>query len=285
MLFSGHSVAEKILTATKKHIRERNLVPGLGVILVGEDEPSHLYVGIKERRAQELGIYFEKKIFTSDITEAAVEAAIREMNANEKLHGIIVQLPLPEHLNTERLISAIDPLKDTDGFHPVTIEKYLAGDAGDLPVFPRAMIELVRVARAKEASDGKKALAIVNSELMGRVLKQALEQEGLEADYIFSSDKEKIKELEAKQAVILTAAGVPGIVSAQQAEPGAVFVDGGISYDANGQVIGDVRRDDGVYRKDVFVTPVPGGVGPVTVAVLLARVTEAALRSSLEKAK
>ncbi len=285
MLFSGHSVAEKILTATKKQIHERNLVPGLGVILVGEDEPSHLYVGIKERRAQELGIYFEKKIFASDVTEEAVEAAIKEMNVNEKLHGIIVQLPLPEHLNTEKLIGAIDPLKDTDGFHPVTIEKYLAGDTGDLPVFPRAMIELVRVARAKETDKRKKALAIVNSELMGKVLKQALEQEGLEAEYVFSSDTEEIKELAPKQAIILTAAGVPGIVSAEQAEPGAVFVDGGISYDADGQVIGDVRRDDGVYRTDIFVTPVPGGVGPVTVAVLLARVTEAALRFSFEKAQ
>jgi methylenetetrahydrofolate dehydrogenase (NADP+)/methenyltetrahydrofolate cyclohydrolase len=279
MFLTGQPVAQKILEATKIQIDEKGIRPGLGVILVGSDAPSHLYVGIKERRAQELGITFEKKLFPASATTEEIQAAIQEMNNNDDINGIIVQLPLPENFDTESIIATIDPSKDTDGFHPETIEKFLAGDNERLPVFPRAMLELVRVARAEEGTQGKKALAIVNSDLMGKVLAQALTEEGLESQYIFGREKEKIAELEPGQSVILTAVGNPGIISAEQAQPGAILVDGGIYYDEAGRVIGDIRRDDGVYREDVWVTPVPGGVGPVTVAVLLARVTEAALRN------
>lgn len=278
MLFPGIPVAEKILNVTKLQIKETGVTPGLGVVLVGDDAPSHLYVGIKERRAQELGIYFEKKAFPKKVSQGEVEAAIHEMNANKKLHGIIVQIPLPEHLDTEAIVATIEPKKDTDGFHPVTIEKFLAGDIDRLPVFPRAMLELVRVGRGGESTLGKKALAVVNSELMGNVLSTALSQEGYESQYIFGAEREKINELLPEQSVVLTAVGIQSILSSEKAQPGAVIIDGGIYYDEEGNVIGDVARDDGVYRDDVRVTPVPGGVGPVTVAVLLARVTEAALR-------
>lgn len=274
MFLNGQPVAEAILEATKKKREDGRVTPGLGVILVGNDAPSHLYVGIKERRAGELGIYFEKKVFPETANDEEIQAAIQEMNTNEKLHGIIVQLPLPAHLNTESIIAAIDPKKDTDGFHPETIEKFLAGDDTRLPVFPRAMIELAQVPKPEKGE----ALAIVNSELMGKVLAHALKRDGFEAEYVFAKDTERIAELEPNQSVIFTAVGKPGIISAEKAKSGAVLIDGGIYYDAEGQVIGDIRRDDGVYREDVWVTPVPGGVGPVTVAVLLARVTEAALR-------
>ncbi len=274
MLLSGNPVAEGILNATQLRIEKAGIQPGLGVILVGDDAPSHLYVGIKERRAHELGMYFEKKIFGSTATQEEIQFAITEMNADEKLHGIIVQVPLPAHLDTESIIATIDPAKDTDGFHPVTIEKFLAGDAERLPVFPRAMLELARVAKPQKGS----ALAIVNSDLLGKVLTQALTQEGFIAQYVLGIDTEKIGALEPEQSVILTAVGIPEIISATKAKAGAVLIDGGIFYDEEGRVVGDIRRDDGVYREDVWVTPVPGGVGPVTVAVLLARVTEAALR-------
>lgn len=279
MLFPGSPVAEKILHTTRQQIEESGITPGLGVVLVGDDAPSHLYVGIKERRAEKLGIYFEKKVFPATVSQAEIEAAIVEMNTNQKLHGIIVQLPLPKDLNTEAIIAAIEPTKDTDGFHPVTIENFLAGDAERLPVFPRAMIEMVRMANEKNIqSEKKNALAVVNSSLMGEVLSTALSQEGYVAQYIFGTDKEKLKELLSQQSVVLTAVGIPGVLSSEKALAGAVIIDGGIYYDEEGQVIGDVARDDGVYRDDIYITPVPGGVGPVTVAVLLARVTEAALR-------
>lgn len=278
MLFPGNSTAEKILNATQLQIKESGVTPGLGVILVGDDVASHLYVGIKERRAKALGIYFEKQIFPATVSQETVEAAIQSMNADEKLHGIIVQLPLPAQLDTEALIAAIDPKKDTDGFHPVTLEKFLNGEKERLPVFPRAMIEMVREANGKTSQREKtNALAVVNSSLMGEVLKAALTQEGFAAQYIFGTEREKLAELLPEQSVVLTAVGKPAILSTEKALAGAVIVDGGIYYDEDGRVIGDVARDDGVYRTDIKVTPVPGGVGPVTVAVLLARVTEAAL--------
>ena len=274
MLLSGSPVASVLLKATKLQINEHHLTPGLGVILVGDDAPSQLYVGIKERRAQELGIYFEKKIFPASASSEEVKAAIEAMNGNEKLHGIILQLPLPEHLDADVLIQAIDPRKDTDGFHPLTIEKFLAGDMDRLPVFPRAMMELLRSANQEKSN----ALAVVNSDLMGRVLTHALKQEGWNAQYVSAGETETLAGLLSEQGAICTAVGTPGILSALDVPTGAVIIDGGISYDQEGEVIGDIARDDGVYRSDVWVTPVPGGVGPVTVAVLLARVTEAALR-------
>lgn len=278
MLLSGTLVAEKILNATQLRIQKSQLTPGIGVILVGDDAPSHLYVGIKEKKAKELGIHFSKKVFPSNITEEEVITAIQEWNETPHIHGIIVQLPLPNHLDTDRIIAFIEPSKDTDGFHPETIKKFLEGDRERLPVFPRAMIELVR--SAPEVSR-KTGLALVNSTLMGEVLEKALQDEGLDAQYILKQETEKIRNAIKEADVILSASGDASSLSTFDCKKGAVIIDGGITYDEKGRVIGDVTRDDGVYREDIWVTTVPGGVGPVTVAVLLARVTEAALRENL----
>ena len=120
MLLSGQIVAKKIFKATQLRIQENQLTPGLGVILGGDDAPSHLYVSIKEKKAHELGIYFNKKVFRSDVDEEEVIAVIREWNNQTNIHGIIVQLPLPEHLNTDRIIASIEPSKDTDGLPPLS---------------------------------------------------------------------------------------------------------------------------------------------------------------------
>ena len=275
MLLSGKIVAEKIFQATEKTIREHGLIPGLGVILVGDDAPSHRYVGIKKRRAEELGILFEKKVFGADVSEEVLIGTIEGLNQRADIHGIIVQLPLPEGLDTDRIIASIEPNKDTDGFHPETIKKFLAGDQERLPVFPRAMLELVNSAPKKGRTRG---VAIVNSHLMGEVLEKALTNSGLEAGYTLKEGRDLPLEVIQDADVILIATGDAHSLTAFDAKNGAVMIDGGISYDNKGDVIGDITRDDGVYREDVSVTPVPGGVGPVTVAVLLARVTEAALR-------
>jgi methylenetetrahydrofolate dehydrogenase (NADP+)/methenyltetrahydrofolate cyclohydrolase len=275
MLLSGKKVAEKILADTKNSIVSENLKPGLGVILVGDDAPSHLYVGIKEKRASELGIFFYKRTFANEVTEDTIIQAIVEMNNQSGIHGIIVQLPLPDHLDTDKIIASIEPSKDTDGFHPETILKFLAGDRSRLPVFPRAMVELMKSA---PAGNRQKGLALTNSTLMGQVLVQALRDENLEAEFIMKNETEKREEAINAADVTLSATGDAASLSTMESKPGAVIIDGGISYDAQGRVIGDVARETSVYREDIWVTPVPRGVGPVTVAVLLARVTEAALR-------
>ncbi len=275
MLLSGKNVAEEIFARTKEIIDTNQLTPGLGVVLVGDDAPSHLYVGIKERRAKELGIHFAKKVFSTEATEEEIIKVIEDLNNDRAIDGIIVQLPLPGHLNADRIIASIEPNKDTDGFHPETIAKFLAGDQERLPVFPRAMMELVKSVENVARTRG---IALVNSELMGKVLSLALQDEGLESEYILRDTLETYQNSIKQADVILTATGEAESFSTLNCKTGAVVIDGGISYDDRGRVVGDVARDDGVYRDDIWVTPVPGGVGPVTVAVLLARVTEAALR-------
>ncbi len=276
MLFSGQQVAGQIFTETRECIKREGLRPGLGVILVGDDAPSHLYVGIKERRAKELGIRFYRETFPADVSAETILQAIYTMNTDEDIHGIIVQLPLPAGFDTDAIIGAIDPAKDTDGFHPETLEAFLAGDDAKLPVFPRALLALAAAAKqALQAPKTGAALALVNSALMGEVLTRALHASGYSATYVTGTvDEEALK----NAVVIISATGKAASVSTELLTPQAVVIDGGISYDAKGRVIGDVRRSSGVYRDDILVTPVPGGVGPVTVAVLLARVTEAALQ-------
>ncbi len=276
MLLSGKQVAEEIFAKTKDIITTHELTPGLGVILVGDDAPSHLYVGIKERKSKELGILFEKKVFASDVTEDEIISAIEKLNQREDINGIIVQLPLPQGLDTDKIIASIEPKKDTDGFHPETVKKFLEGDSERLPVFPRAMLELVRSVRQSTQTAG---VAIVNSALMGEVLEKALKDEGLTTECIIREQQDAKQEVVRDADVILSATGEAESFSVLDCKAGVIVVDGGISYDTKGRVIGDVARDDGVYREDIWVTPVPGGVGPVTVAVLLARVTEAALRT------
>lgn len=270
---SGKAVADKIEARIKERIATNGVHPGLAVIVVGDDQASHTYVSLKEKKAKECGIHFEKYTFPENTDEDAVRACIQELNQREAIHGIIIQLPLPGHMDTDALVASIDPSKDTDGFHPVTLEKFLAGDHDRLPVFPRAIVSLIK--ESGEAVEGKAALAIVNSELLGHVLIHALVDEGMKASYILGDEKPA----ELPQAVIhcnvlITATGKKHSIQANWCQPKTIIIDGGISYE-QGKVYGDVEATG---KEDVYLTPIIGGVGPVTVAVLLERVTEAALR-------
>jgi methylenetetrahydrofolate dehydrogenase (NADP+)/methenyltetrahydrofolate cyclohydrolase len=273
-LLYGKSVADQILAETKVRIEDAHIVPGLAVILVGDDTPSHLYVNLKEKAAQSVGIHFEKYIFTKISGREEIFARIEELNLRDDIHGIIVQLPLPVGLPTDEIIARIDPRKDTDGFHPETVKKFLAGGLSECPVFPRAMIALLR--SGQNNYSGERGLALANSELLGKVLTQALANEGLQAEYILSQEKSEIISEKTKSArVILTACGIPNLITGDMISEDTVVIDGGISH-RDGKVVGDAERAS-VENKARWLSPVPGGVGPVTVATLLARVTDAAL--------
>lgn len=267
-------MADKLLAETKARIEYAHIIPGLAVILVGDDAPSHLYVNLKEKAAQSVGIHFEKYVFSKTSGSEEIFARIEELNLRSDINGIIVQLPLPLGLPTDEIIARIDPHKDTDGFHPETVKQFLAGESGACPVFPRAMIELLL--SAEENYNGEKGLVIANSELLGKVLAQALANEGLQAGYILSKEKLEIIAAKTKSArVIFTACGIPNFITGEMISENAIIIDGGISH-LNGKVVGDVERAS-VEKKARYLSPVPGGVGPVTVATLLARVTEAAI--------
>lgn len=275
-LLFGKPIADRILSQTRERIVQTGVVPGLAVVLVGDDMESQKYVGLKEARAQEIGIRFEKILFPKTVACDELFNAIYGLNKRKDVHGIIVQLPLPDGFPTDEIIARIDPKKDTDGFHGVTLERFLAGDATACPVFPRAIVEMIR--ETGEVFHGEQAVAVVNSDLMGTVMVHALSLENLESEYVLGTEThEVIAEKTKKARVVVTACGRPDLLSAAMLSPDAIVIDGG-NVHVDGKVRGDVDRE-AVEHSVAFLSPVPGGVGPVTVATLLARVTDAAIQS------
>jgi len=274
-LINGSEVAKRILAQVKDRIGKQDTVPGLAVLLAGDYLESEKYVGLKEARAEEVGIRFEKFLFQKTVTERELCNKIRELNSREDIHGVVVQLPLPDGLDPDKVIAVIDPEKDTDGFHEKTLKRFFAGTDDLCPVFPRAIRELLH--ETKVSLQGKSAIALVNSDRMGKVLVQALGREGLRAEYVLSSSPQEMLEKTADADVVVTACGIPNVVTAHMVSLDAIVIDGG-NVHVDGKVQGDVSRNE-VEKKVSFLSPVPGGVGPVTVATLLARVTDAALLS------
>ena len=274
-LLSGKLIAERILTETKDHIVQSGVTPGLAVVLVGDYLESHKYVGLKEERAKEIGIRFEKFLFPSTVLHDELIRCIETLNQRDDIHGIIVQLPLPAGFPTDEIIAHIDPKKDTDGFHSETLKRFLSGDRAACPVFPRAIIELIR--ETGVIFHGEKAVAVVNSSIIGRVLAFALSLEGLASEYVLSADGQEVIAQETGDArVVVTACGIPDLLTAGMLSPDAIVIDGG-NVHVGDKVQGDVKRAE-VEQHVAFLSPVPGGVGPVTVATLLARVADAALQ-------
>jgi methylenetetrahydrofolate dehydrogenase (NADP+)/methenyltetrahydrofolate cyclohydrolase len=276
----GKLVADEVLAETRARIMAAHIVPGLAAILIGDDPSSHLYVSLKEKAAEEIGIHFEKYHFPETVSCREILRRIEELNGRRDIHGIIVQLPLPSGFPTDEIIAAIDPMKDADGFHRETVRRFLLGEYDACPVFPRAMVALLRLGKGYHA--GEKGLVIANSPLLGKVLAQALLFEGLRAEYVLSTEKLETIAAKTKAArVILTACGIPDLITGAMISADAIVIDGGISQ-RGGKIVGDAQRTS-VEKKARFLSPVPGGVGPVTVATLLARVTELALSSHAEK--
>jgi methylenetetrahydrofolate dehydrogenase (NADP+) / methenyltetrahydrofolate cyclohydrolase len=273
-LLYGKPVAERILTDTKKRIGESGIVPGLSVILVGDDAPSHLYVGLKEKAAAEIGVRFEKFLFPETVDAQEVFRCIEEQNARPDVHGIIVQLPLPIGFPTDEIIARIDPKKDTDGFHHATVRRFLGGDASACPVFPRAIIELLR--STGRTFHGMKGIVLAHSEIFGKIMSQALSFEGLDADYSLADlGNSALAEALKEASVVVTVRGFAQSVSGDMLHKDVAVIDGGISISA-GHVVGDIDFES-VRKVASYLSPVPGGVGPVTVATLLARVAEVAV--------
>lgn len=276
-LLYGKPIADKILSETKRRIEIAGIAPGLAVILVGEDASSHLYVNLKEKAANDIGVHFEKFLFSAETKEDEILQCIDILNHRDDIQGIIVQLPLPSGLDTDKIIARINPEKDTDGFHQETLSRFLAGDKDACPVFPRAVIGLLHASLGYRIGD--KGLVIANSKLLGEVMVQALSLEGLQAEYVLSNEQqENISRKTKESRVIVTACGIAELITGEMIQDDAIIIDGGISH-IDGKIVGDVDRVS-VENKAKFLSPVSGGVGPVTVATLLARVTDAALRKN-----
>ncbi len=264
------ALAEK--TATLKE--ETGLVPGLVVILVGEDPASQVYVRNKERSALAAGFRSEVVRVPETISELELLDLIARYNQDEAWHGILVQLPLPAHINEEKVLLAIDPDKDVDGFHPTNMGKLWSGHAVMIPSTPAGIMEMFK----EYAIDleGKSALVIGRSNIVGKPMAQLLLDANATVTIAHSRTK-NLPELARQADILVVAIGRGHFVTKDFVKPGAVVIDVGMNRDENGKLIGDVKYDE-VAEVASFITPVPGGVGPMTITMLMEQTYEACVR-------
>lgn len=271
-LLKGKKIADEILKKIKGEIKKSSLQPALAVILIGNDKASHLYVNLKRKAAQKIGIKFQLVRFSEKVKEEEIIQKIKELNADKKISGIIVQLPLSKKLSTQKIIDAIDLQKDVDGFSS-------KNNASLQPVFPQAIIEMLsaiflKVPFRKEA----RAVVIANSEIFGEVMVDTLKKKKISGEYILSNKlKESIKKIQEAD-IIISAVGKPGLITDKMIKKDAIIIDGGITKKGK-KVFGDVDFKS-VKNVASYITPVPGGVGPVTIACLLKN-TYLAIKKSL----
>lgn len=278
-LIKGKLIAESILTEIKERVERQSQKPKLAVIMVGNDEASQIYVKLKEKASKDVGIDFQKIIFPAEVEEIKVIETIKKLNEDSGVNGIIVQLPLPPSLSKSKVIDAIAPDKDVDGFHRENRNAFLEGKEGILlPVFPVAIVKLIEEAikNNKILNRPQKVVIVCHSPEFGEVMKKVVQTIGLEGEFVFCDELKKTSsnkyaQIILKRAdVIVTACGVPKLIDKNLVKKNAIIIDGGITRE-NGKVIGDVNIGS-IQETDCVVSPVPGGVGPVTVAMLLRNV-------------
>ena len=273
MIIDGKKEAELLRHEVKKEIDslklKNNKVPGLTVILIGDFAPSQIYVKNKEKKAKEVGINSEVVRYPKEVSEQEVLKKIKELNDNNAVSGILVQLPLPSQINKEKIINAINPLKDVDGFHPVNVGNLSSGYHATVPCTPLGCLFLIK--KTESNLSGKHAVIIGRSNLNGKPMAQLLLKENCTVTIVHSKTKDlKIECLKAD--ILVAAVGVPNLVKGDWVKNDAIVIDVGINK-VDDKIVGDVDFDN-VKDKVKAITPVPGGVGPMTIACLLKNTLE-----------
>jgi methylenetetrahydrofolate dehydrogenase (NADP+)/methenyltetrahydrofolate cyclohydrolase len=288
-IIDGKQVAADMQAELKKEVAElkkEGIVPGLGVILVGEDPASQSYVTAKERACAELGIYSDDNRLPANITQKDLIALIDKMNADPKINGILVQLPLPKHLNEGEVLLAISPDKDVDGFHPTNIGKMVAGQPAFLPCTPHGVIKLLQ--RNGVKIEGAHVVIVGRSNIVGKPIANMLIQKSKGGNATVTVCHTKTKDLahHTRQAdIIIAAAGRPNTITADMVKDGVVVIDVGVNRVEDKtakkgyRLVGDVDFEK-VKEKASLITPVPGGVGPMTITMLLYNTVESAKRAA-----
>jgi methylenetetrahydrofolate dehydrogenase (NADP+) / methenyltetrahydrofolate cyclohydrolase len=278
-IIKGKEVAAEMREALKKEVaalKEKGIAPGLSVILVGDNPASHSYVKSKVKACEEIGIVSEVIRRDASITEEELLGEIDRLNENPNVHGILVQLPLPKHIDEKSVLNRISLAKDVDGFHPMSVGNLVIGDECFLPCTPYGIIELIK--RSGEEIAGKHAVVIGRSNIVGKPVALLLLQEN--ATVTIAHSRTQDLSLLTKQAdILVSAVGNPRFIKAEDIKPGAIVIDVGNGVDENGKITGDVDFD---AAKEVagYITPVPGGVGPMTITMLLNNTVEAAKKIS-----
>lgn len=267
-LIDGVAIGKELRSEINDGVRkllEKGCQPGLAVILVGNNPASHTYVRNKEKSSIEVGMKSEVIRLPEEVTEAELLKQIESLNADDTIHGILVQLPLPKHIDEDLVIKAIDPKKDVDGFHPVNVGKMLIGQQTFLPCTPYGIMELLD--RSGVDIAGKHAVVIGRSNIVGKPMGQLLLQKDATVTYCHSKTKD-LSSITKQADVIVAAIGKSKFITDEHIKEGAVVIDVGMNRDENGKLCGDVDTEK-AKAVAAAITPVPGGVGPMTITMLL----------------
>ncbi|MGZ0053092.1 bifunctional methylenetetrahydrofolate dehydrogenase/methenyltetrahydrofolate cyclohydrolase FolD [Brevibacillus gelatini] len=278
-ILQGKEVAKSIreeLASEVAELKKQGIVPGLTVVLVGDDPASHSYVRGKSKGCEEVGIHSELILKEASTTEEELLAIIHELNENPNVHGILVQLPLPEHISEKAVIAAIHPEKDVDGFHPISVGNMVLGNETMLPCTPHGVIELIK--RTGTDIAGKHAVVIGRSNIVGKPVSLLLQQENATVTMCHSRTQ-NLEEHTRKADILVVAAGRAHMIGKEHVKPGAVVIDVGVNRIESGKLVGDVKFDE-VQEVASFLTPVPGGVGPMTITMLLKNTVMAARKQA-----
>lgn len=277
-LLDGKAMSDELrqdIAARVTALRDRGVTPGLAVILVGEDAASQIYVRNKETACQQTGVYSVTIRLAEDTTQQQLEDEIRRLNADERIHGILVQLPLPAHLNESAALAVIAPEKDVDGFHVMNAGKLMNGMDGVVACTPKGAMEMIR--RTGVDLRGKSAVVVGRSNIVGKPMAMLLLREDCTVTLCHSKTAE-LAEYTRRADVLVAAVGKPRFITADMVKEGAIVIDVGINR-VDGKVVGDVDFD---AVKDVagWISPVPGGVGRMTITMLLENTLTAAVESA-----
>ena len=283
-ILNGKEIATEVLAECREKVealQARGVTPGLAVVIVGDDPASHVYVNSKVRTCGELGIHSRKIELPAETTQEEVLQVVRDLTGDPAIHGILVQSPPPPHINEEEIIRLLDPAKDVDGFHPVNVGKLvMEDDSGFVPCTPQGCIHLLKEAGIE--TSGASAVVIGRSMIVGKPMALLLMGKGVNCTVTVAHSRTRDLAAVCRQADILVAAiGKPGFVTADFVKDGAVVIDVGInrvedsSKKRGFRLVGDVAYDE-VAPRCHAITPVPGGVGPMTIALLMSNTVKAA---------
>ncbi len=284
-IIDGKAVAEKIrqgIKAEVEELKQRGIVPGLVTILVGDNPASVSYVTAKQKTAYELGFYSVQENLPGDVSEEELLKLIEKYNKDPQIHGILVQLPLPKHINERKVLYAIDPRKDVDGFHPVNVGKLVIGEPCFIPCTPYGILMLL--AETGVQVEGAHTVVVGRSNIVGKpiaiLLMQKRKPVGNATVTICHTGTKNMAEHTVRADILVVAAGVPKFITADMVKEGAVVIDVGVNRigttpEGKAKLCGDVDFE-AVKEKASFITPVPGGVGPMTITMLMKNTLESA---------
>lgn len=287
-LIDGKTIAQEMREEIRERaeaLRAKGVTPGLGVVLVGDDPASHSYVRAKEKACEKAGIYSDDNRLPADTSEEDLLALVQRMNNDPKIHGILVQLPLPKHIDEHRVLLAIDPDKDVDGFHPMNVGRMMVGEPGFLPCTPHGILQLLK--RTGVPTEGAHAVIVGRSNIVGKPLANLLIQKndlGNATVTVCHTRTKNMAEITRQADILIAAAGMPNMITGDMVREGVTVIDVGVNRvddptrERGYRLVGDADFES-VAERAAHITPVPGGVGPMTITMLLHNTVESASRT------